>query len=97
MNICLQMVAPSVLMNAEVHCDAQFLKQTRAAERFKCVHTWPAAKTHVSTDRVLGRWTLSYKQHTALPDRVTLVLTTSYYGKYDILSWCIFDLSQRDS
>lgn len=34
----------------------------------------------------LGRWTLLYKQHTALPESVTLVLTTSYYGKYDILS-----------
>lgn len=86
MNICLQMVASSVLMNAELRHDARFLKKPRAAERFTCVHTRPAAETHVSTDGGLGRWTLLYKQHTALPESVTLVLTTSYYGKYDILS-----------
>lgn len=85
MNICLQMVAASVLMNAEARHHAQFLKKPRAVERFMCVFTHDLQLKHLSTDGGLGR-TLSYKQHTALPDGLTLVLTASCSGIDDILS-----------
>lgn len=71
MNICLQMVASSVPINAEVRCNTRFLKN-------------PSSR---------GRWTLSYKQHF----QIAWLCTASYYGKYDICLWCIFDSSQRDS
>lgn len=62
-NIVLQMVASSVLMNADVCRDARLLKKSSAAERFTYVFTHDLQLKHTFLQTGLGRWTINSTLH----------------------------------